>query len=363
MLPALLIISLAAPAARAAQDPAAPDDSAAAAADPAAAAPDPTAGSAGGTAADAAEPAAAAPARKLRVGTKPSPPFVVQKPDGSWGGLSVELWQLVASDMGQQYVLQPYEQVSGLLDAVERGELDLAIGALTITPEREDRLDFSAPFYRTGLGVAVRDEPAGPGAGGVLRALLGPPLLVALVALAVLAALLLAAVRAIERRAAGGPAARLRRVAGAAWGIAAAVAVALVAGMAGSRATVEQVAREVRGEDDLAHVRVATVPGSTSAGYLDGRRIAYRPVASPLDGLRALGAGEIDAVVYDQPILDGLVAQVRGIEVLPGVFEPQAYGFAVPAGSPLLEELDRHLETRLAGDTWRQLLRDQLGER
>ena len=41
-----------------------------------------------------------------------------------------------------------------MLDAVERGEVDAAVAALTITSEREQRMDFTHPFLSTGLGIA-----------------------------------------------------------------------------------------------------------------------------------------------------------------------------------------------------------------
>ena len=53
--------------------------------------------------------------------------------------------------------------VTGLFDDLAPGRpLDVSIGALTITAEREDRLDFSQPFFLSGLCVAVKAAP-GPG--------------------------------------------------------------------------------------------------------------------------------------------------------------------------------------------------------
>jgi polar amino acid transport system substrate-binding protein len=39
----------------------------------------------------------------------------------------------------------------------------VSIGALTITAEREDRLDFSEPFFLSGQGVAVKTAPGATG--------------------------------------------------------------------------------------------------------------------------------------------------------------------------------------------------------
>src|SRR5258708_30605342 len=79
--------------------------------------------------------------------------------DGSWSGISVELWQGIAADLGIDTEFRE-TTVTGLFDALAPGRpLDVSIGALTITAEREDRLDFTQPFFLSGLGVAVKTAP------------------------------------------------------------------------------------------------------------------------------------------------------------------------------------------------------------
>jgi len=43
---------------------------------------------------------------KLVVGTKHVPPFAVKNPDGSWNGISIELWKKVAGELGVEYELR-----------------------------------------------------------------------------------------------------------------------------------------------------------------------------------------------------------------------------------------------------------------
>ena len=45
-----------------------------------------------------------------------------------------------------------------ILAGLERKDYDAAIGAITITPERLARVDFSDPAHRSGVAVAVRKE-------------------------------------------------------------------------------------------------------------------------------------------------------------------------------------------------------------
>jgi polar amino acid transport system substrate-binding protein len=113
--------------------------------------------------ADSQEPAP--PRTRLVVGLIQSPPFCMRDDDGSWSGISVELWREIAADLGIETEFRE-TTVTGLFDDLAPGRpLDVSIGALTITPEREDWLDFTQPFYLSGLGVAVKTARAGCGSG------------------------------------------------------------------------------------------------------------------------------------------------------------------------------------------------------
>jgi ABC-type amino acid transport substrate-binding protein len=48
--------------------------------------------------------------------------------------------------------------MESLLSDLEQGHFDAAIGAITITPEREKRVDLSYPAHRSGVAVALRKE-------------------------------------------------------------------------------------------------------------------------------------------------------------------------------------------------------------
>ena len=102
---------------------------------------------------------------RLVVGLAQSPPFCMRSEDGSWSGISVELWHWIAADLGIDTEFRE-STLTGLFDDLAPGRpLDVSIGALTITAEREDRLDFSQSFFLSGLSVAVKTAP---GEGGLL---------------------------------------------------------------------------------------------------------------------------------------------------------------------------------------------------
>ena len=71
--------------------------------------------------------------QKLVVGVKEAPPFAIKQADNTWSGLSVELWQAIATDLQLSYVWRELD-LAGLLQGVADGSLDVAVAALTITP-------------------------------------------------------------------------------------------------------------------------------------------------------------------------------------------------------------------------------------
>jgi hypothetical protein len=97
---------------------------------------------------------------KLIVGTMDAAPFAMKTADGVWKGLSVDLWQKVASVLGVQYELQQFNTIGTYLDAVEKGKLDVVI-ALAVTEKRETFLDLSQSYYRSGLAIAVSGDSIG----------------------------------------------------------------------------------------------------------------------------------------------------------------------------------------------------------
>jgi polar amino acid transport system substrate-binding protein len=102
-----------------------------------------------------AEPPEAPP---LRVAVYDVAPYGYASPDGSISGISADLWRRVAERLQRQFKLIPVSEMESILSGLEQGHFDAAIGAITITPERGKRVDFSYPAHRSGVAVALRRE-------------------------------------------------------------------------------------------------------------------------------------------------------------------------------------------------------------
>jgi ABC-type amino acid transport substrate-binding protein len=121
------------------------------------------------------------------------------------------------------------------------------------------------------------------------------------------------------------------------WMVGSVIAIAVFTAGITSALTVRQLQGTVREVADLSAARVGAVSGTTSEDVLVRLRVWPVTFAAPKDALLALRAGEVDAVVYDKPLLAWLVRQDfrSSIQLLDTVFDLQNYGFAVPLNSPL----------------------------
>ena len=122
------------------------------------------------TAIVATETPTAAPAPQIAVitvGIDPSfEPFVFTQ-DGKLAGLDVELLNAMAAegDFEVAYVVSSFNEI---FDGLQSGKYDAAISAITVTEDRKQRVDFTAPyfesgkapvsFYNPGQGIAIRTD-------------------------------------------------------------------------------------------------------------------------------------------------------------------------------------------------------------
>lgn len=93
---------------------------------------------------------------ELRAGTTADfPPFAMRDRDGQLIGLEVDLVRALADTMNVKvrFVEIPFAE---LIPALERGEIDLAVAGMTITPERNARVAFAGPYFVSGNTLLAR---------------------------------------------------------------------------------------------------------------------------------------------------------------------------------------------------------------
>ncbi len=91
---------------------------------------------------------------KLKIGISSYSPFVIGGEKLSQG-FSIDLWKRIANKNDWEYEFV-FSDFRTKLANVKNNNVDLAIGGITITADREKVMDFSSPTFNAGLGILVK---------------------------------------------------------------------------------------------------------------------------------------------------------------------------------------------------------------
>src|SRR5439155_16915262 len=87
------------------------------------------------------------------------PPFEMVDAQGKPSGISVEMAKALAEFLDRPVRIEniPFD---GLIPSLKTGKIHLIISSMTKTAEREQSIDFSEPYLRTGLCLLVNKDAA-----------------------------------------------------------------------------------------------------------------------------------------------------------------------------------------------------------
>ena len=102
-------------------------------------------------------------AQQINVVTRQIEPFSFEK-NGAKTGYSIELWDLIARELKLDSTFSVVPSANRMVATVKNKQADVAVGALSITSDREKSIDFSQPFFESGLQVLIIKKPAGTAA-------------------------------------------------------------------------------------------------------------------------------------------------------------------------------------------------------
>ena len=322
-------------------------------------------------------PDADADREPLRVTARVLPPFVTYG-EGRFGGFEVELVTLLANRLGMRSEFSVVDTIAKQIDDLDRSVADVALGGVAITKSRETQVDFSLPVLDTGLRVMIPvEERSGIRnvIGGYLRALADSGLFLLLIGVVI--AVLLAAhlIWLMERRnnpdfaqpypkgiwdsfywsvvtmSTVGygdkvPRGRIGRAFSLLWIIFGTLVFAVLTAAIASSLAVDRLRQDISGPSDLHGHRVATVADSPGDTYLTSVGIGPVRVAEIDDAIARLRDGDVDAVVFDAPVLEYWASNngAGEVTVVGPDFETVRYGIAMPAEShELREQINRAL--------------------
>ena len=96
--------------------------------------------------------ASSAQAKELVVATDTAfVPFEF-KQGNTYTGFDVDLWAAIAKELKLQYKLQPMD-FNGIIPGLQTKNIDVALAGITIRDDRKKVIDFSDPYYESGLAI------------------------------------------------------------------------------------------------------------------------------------------------------------------------------------------------------------------
>lgn len=316
--------------------------------------------------------------RSVRVVTKELEPFVTYDVvSQEYTGFSIELWNLIAEEANLNYEIYGVDTVAKLLDDIDRGAADVATAGIGITEQRETLLEFSHPYFQSGLQIMVSaedDNSAVRTVWSVVRSIFNLRLVgvlaVLVFCLAVAANIMWLAERRVNEDFSTSywpgvweafwwsavtattvgygdktPKTGFGQIVGLMWMFSGLFVLASFTASIATAFAVDEVTSQISGPLDLAGKTVATIDGSTSEEYLLQAGIQPLTFEHEAEAYGALLAGEVDAVVYDAPVLQHFAANEGAgkLRVVGPTFREQQYGFGLSDDNALRERVNRAL--------------------
>ena len=310
----------------------------------------------------------------LRVLTRQLSPFVFKDGD-TYKGFSIDLWAAIAKALDKKYNFVEKANVKEVLAAIKAGEGDLGIYAISITAVREQEYDFSQPMFESGLQIMTRNDQAG--APSFWQQIL--PMITSsgfLFVLAILAALIIIPAHIawyVENKkdnhlfpskyfpgifhsmywatgaAAGQQPDPLYSGAGRFLStiliIGSLFFTSYFTATITTSLTVQQLKSDINGPDDLAGRKVGTTTGSTAEGYLKGIGATPTTFDKIDEAIAALLGKQVDAVVFDAPVLLYYSAN-KGqgkVRMVGDLLRKENYGILFPRGSEMRKTVNEAL--------------------
>lgn len=319
---------------------------------------------------DPSPPSSVVQPSRLRVLVCGDPPFVRQLPDGTFDGLSVDIWKAAATEIGARFTIIGKVATEDGVREVARGHADALVGPVGITAARARQVWFSVDYFAA--AQAITSLPQHHGVLGFLRGYIAVGLIVSVAAFALLFIVGLV-IWLLERRGnpddfpaslqhglATGmwlavvtittvgygdhvPQTRAGRIFTAFWMLAAMLFASTLT------ASITSIFNEYRSQEvdmsrpaALAGRRLASVAGSTSANFarqwstdvLDARNIDQ--------AMGLLLSHRVEAVVFHEPETLYWIHEHPQVPLEVAAYRAalSEYGFAFPPRSPLVAEIN-----------------------
>jgi len=313
-------------------------------------------------------------AQPLRVGVSGAPPFVL-KEDDALRGISLQIWDETADSLKRTYELVQFPTTEANVDAVANGQVDLAIGPISITPNRlaNPKIDFTQPYYHGKIDLLL--PLRAPGLFARLRPFFGWAALSSAGGLMLLLFVVGNLIWLAERRRNAdqfprqylkgvgngmwfalvtlttvgygdrAPLSKTGRAIAGVWMVMSLLALSSITAGLASAFTVSLTRLDptgIRESTDLRGKTVAVVDGTTSQTWAKIYGARDLKASTLKEAIALLGMSKVDGVIFDGAPLRYYLQQNPGApyKLAPFSLANQTYGFVLPIDSPMRTPID-----------------------
>ncbi len=327
----------------------------------------------------------------VRVATKNFPPFAFEQ-NGQYVGFSIDLWNEIAKELNVTSQLYGEPTLPDLLNSVSDGSTDIGIAGITITQERETKLDFSHSFFESGLQILVSTKAISPWQ-SLFAFFFSPIFWSAIAFLLFVVAIAAHVIWYFERKnnsqmfpqtyLAGigealwwavvtvvtvgygdkTPKGAIGRVVATIWMFTGILLISYFTASVTSALTVQRLGANITSVQDLHNQSIGTVKNTTAADFLETTPAYVIPFNKIEDAYSALDEGTIKAIVYDEPALRFYMkGEGRGqVQLVGAVFAQQSYGIALKTNSPYRESINQAILKLKEDGTYKQIYEKWFG--
>jgi polar amino acid transport system substrate-binding protein len=335
---------------------------------------------------------------ETKVGIRLISPFVNRDGD-SYSGFSIELWNKIAklAKLPNTKFVE-YNNVGDLISAAEKKEIDVGIAAVSITADRESRINFSQPMFDAGLQIMVpgdiKVESSGPKEffNKIFNALWNRSFLSLVIAIIVLGFILANIAYIFERlhpdgvfsrnyvigvfqafwwslsalasQADHNPRTRQGKVLAIVWMYFSVIFLTFFQAQITSDLTAQKLQGEIKGIEDLSGKKVISIASSTASKYLTEKNIIHTNFVNLSDAFASISNNQSDALVYDAPPM-AFYSNNEGkgkVSLIGEVFKPENYGIVLPQKSENLNKVNLALLSIKEDGTYKELYTKYFGQ-
>jgi ABC-type amino acid transport substrate-binding protein len=325
----------------------------------------------------------------MKVAIIVEPPYVMKRADGSYHGLSVEVWREISDKNNITYEFIEYDSRSQIMLSLMRKKIDIAINPLPVSSVRLKQFEVTQPYFMSSIGVAGLkggDEQVPIFINNLMSwsfvklfsTLLGIIIFFGIVMWIIerkynksefrdgvhgvfdgiwWSIVTISTVGYGDKT----PKTILGKTISMVWILSAICLISSFTATITSQLTVNRLELEIERIDDLkTGLKIGCVKSSIAQDYLQSQGIRYVEFETPQDGLKALVNKEVDLFTYDRASLRFLITDEHWeskIRLLHFTFHRQFFSMILPKRSIFYDNINTSLTDLVNSDDWVGTLR------